>query len=65
MNEFTIYLKNGVSFVIYCDELEIDYSKMTGKIFSYHYKDAKSNIPLYINVDDISAVIQKEIKHNV
>lgn len=60
MKEYIIYLKSGASFTIRCKEFKIIYSSITGEAIAYEYKGA-INIPIYININDISAVIQKEV----
>lgn len=50
-----VVLKSGYSFVFQCEHMEV--RTIGGEISGYSFNGAKSTYPMYIRVDDISAVI--------
>lgn len=61
MDKFTVVLKNGFSFTTACENVTITYSTITGEACKLKYEGARKNIPIYIDVSQIAAVIQEEV----
>lgn len=57
-----IILKSGNEFVMVCDELVCVHNKLDGTLTSIKYEGATSNIPLYIDMEQVAAVLQKKIE---
>lgn len=56
-----IILKNGVQFTVVCDEFTCRHSRTTGELMSCSWEGAVANIPLYIRVNDVSAVFMEKL----
>lgn len=57
-----IILKSGKEFVVVCDEFTCKYSGVTGGLASCKYEGATRNIPLYLDMDQIAAILQEKIE---
>lgn len=57
-----IVLKNGYNFEVECKELKASRSLIDGNLAELDIKGAIKNIPLYIHMDEVAAVYQKELK---
>lgn len=57
-----IILKNGIDFVMTCEEAEFTHNKMTGKLEKLKYIGATKNILLYLDIDQVAAALQEEIE---
>lgn len=57
-----IILKSGKEFVVVCDEFTCKYSGVTGGLASCKYEGATQNIPLYLDMDQIAAILQEKIE---
>lgn len=58
MNNYMIYLRNGVQIPVTCDRFSITYSNLTGKPMGYGYQNAIYNEPSFLDVNEIVAVIK-------
>ena len=59
MKKVNVYLKSGQVITIVCQKCEIGYSERTGKLVSYEFTGIKRNNPSYIDIADISAVVEE------
>lgn len=59
-NRVHIILKNGVQFTVVCDEFTCRHSRTTGELMSCSWEGGAANIPLYIRVDDVSAIFMEK-----
>ena len=57
-----IILKSGKEFVVVCDEFTCKYSGVTGALTSCKYEGATQNIPLYLDMNQIAAILQEKIE---
>ena len=55
-------LKNGIEFVMTCEKLKCSYSKLDGELTSVEYEGASANIPLYLDVSQVAAILQEKIE---
>ena len=55
-------LKNGTEFVMTCEKLKCSYSKLDGELTSVKYEGASANIPLYLDVRQVAAILQEKIE---
>lgn len=60
MRNFKIVLRNGFVFDMECEDVSIEYQKVTGTATSFQYTGCTKNIPIYIDPTQIVAVIQGE-----
>lgn len=60
MNTYTVYMRNGAQISIICDKLSITYSNLTGKPMGYGYQNATHNEPVFLDVNEIIAVIKND-----
>ena len=56
-----IILNSGNEFVMECEKFAVRYSNISGGLTNLNYVGCTKNIPLYIDVSKITAVIQEEI----
>lgn len=56
-----IILKSGTEFVTTCEKIECKYSKLDGELVGINYNGATTNIPLYLDLSHIAAVLQENI----
>lgn len=61
MSKFKIVLKNGFSFDMECENVKVTYSTLTGEASKFNYEGCTNNIPIYLDVSQIVAVIQEEV----
>lgn len=59
-NRVHIILKSGVQFCVVCDEFTCEHLRTTGDLLSCSWKGAVANIPLYIRIDDVSAIFMEK-----
>ena len=57
-----VILKNGIEFVVTCEEATCYYNDLTGELTRFNYKDATKNIPLYLDIRQVAAVLQEKIE---
>lgn len=57
-----IILKSGNEFAIICEKLTCNYSKLDGELTSIKYEDAIENIPLYLDMTQVAAVLQERVQ---
>lgn len=57
-----VILKSGKEFVVVCDEFTCKYSGVTGGLTSCKYEGATQNIPLYLDMNQIAAILQEKIE---
>lgn len=57
-----IILKNGTEFVMACEIVSCRHDRITGELTSINYKGATKNIPIYLDLSQVAAVLQEEIK---
>lgn len=65
MYKFRIILKSGTEIVIIADHIELSINNLTQEITRYKFTGIKGSIPLYINLSDVSAVLQEEMGSEV
>lgn len=63
MNTYRIFMKSGRSFEVRADDCSIKYSAIDGSAMGYKFDNpvrdgVESCLPIYLNVNDISAVVQ-------
>lgn len=61
MSKFIIVLKNGFSFDMDCENVIVTYSTLTCEASKINYEGCTHNIPIYLDVTQLAAVIQEEI----
>lgn len=61
MNKFIIFLKNGRSFDVDCENIRVKYSTITGEATSFNYEGCTHNAPIFLDVTQIAAVVQVEV----
>ena len=54
-----IILKSGNEFFVTCKSFECQYSKISGDLISISYEKPTENIPLYLDIAQVSAVLQE------
>ena len=57
MNRVRFVLKSGYSFVVTCQNVKID--SINNEMTSYSIEGRVGDMPLYIRIDDIAAVIDE------
>ena len=57
-----IVLKNGYTFEVECKEFTASRSVMDGSLAGWDIKGCSKNIPLYVDVNEVAAIYQKELK---
>ena len=57
-----IILKNGIEFVVTCEKAACFYDKLSGEMSRFKYEGATQNIPLYLDVTQVVAVLQEKIE---
>ena len=57
-----IILKSGMEFVVVCDKFTCKYSGVTGGLTSCKHEGATQNIPLYLDMNQIAAILQEKIE---
>lgn len=62
MHTVRVYLKSGRSFDIEADTVTCRHSNITGELASLSYEGATTGIPLYLNVNQVEAVVQVTIE---
>lgn len=60
MIKVRVILKCGNEFVIECEKVTVRYSTATGELTSFIYDGCTKNIPLYLNMSQVAAVVQEE-----
>lgn len=63
-DKICVVLKNGFHFTIVCDEVTVKRNTLTGDIVGFSYTGAVENIPIYLRLDDVSAIIQEKERRN-
>jgi hypothetical protein len=58
-HEITVILKNGTIINICAERFEVNVQKLTGKIVSFSYTGCTDNYPLYIDIDEVAAIVQR------
>lgn len=58
MNLYTIYLRNGTQIPVECDEFSITRSNISGKIYGYSCQNVIYNVPIFLDTDEIVAIIK-------
>ena len=61
MKTFTIYLKSGQQFTLRAEKVICRYSDLTGELRNLQYENGQEGIPLYLDLSQVAAVVQKEI----
>lgn len=56
-----IILNSGNEFVMECKKITARYSNASGELTSLQYEGCTKNIPIYIDVSKVTAVIQEEV----
>ena len=62
MIKVRIILKNGIEFVVTCKKAVCSHNNLTGEMTNFKYEGATKNIPLYLDVTQVAAVLQEEIE---
>lgn len=57
-----VYLKSGQHFDIYAKEVVCKYNTITGELIGLNYQAAVENVPLYLDVSSVEAVVQRSTK---
>lgn len=58
MAKYTIYMRNGTQIPVECDEFSAIDSHVSGKLISYDYKNAVRNKPIYLDTNEVIAIIK-------
>lgn len=58
MANYVIYLRDGIKIPVKCDKFSITYSNISGKAIDYSYKNAAQNEPIFLDTNEIIAVIK-------
>lgn len=53
-----IILKNGVEFSLQCEEFNLERDKLTGTMVGWSAKGITENKPIYIDMNQIAAVVR-------
>lgn len=64
MHTVRVYLKSGRYFDIEADIVKCKHNTITGELVSFSYEGATTGIPLYLNVNQVEAVVQLTIERN-
>ena len=57
-----IILKNGIEFVVTCEKAVCSYDRLSGEMSRFEYEGATQNIPMYLDVAQVVAVLQEKIE---
>lgn len=57
-----IILKNGIEFVMNCEKVVCSYNNLTGEMEKFKYEGVTKNIPLYLDLSQVAAVLQEKIE---
>ena len=60
MTKIRVILDGGNEFVMECKKATMKHSNATGKLVAFEYIECTKNIPLYIDVSKVAAVIQED-----
>lgn len=55
-----VILKSGNEFVIECEKMAATYSTITGELEKLNYEGCTKNRPLYLDMSQVSAVLQED-----
>lgn len=58
MKKVNVYLKSGRGITVVCERI-ISHLSRTGKLINYEFIGVKQNNPLYIDITDVSAVVEE------
>ena len=61
LQKIRIILDSGKEFVMECEKITARYSNTSGELTSLNYVGCTKNIPLYIDISKVTAVIQEKI----
>lgn len=64
MHTVRVYLKSGRYFDIEADIVSCKHNTITGELVSLSYKGATAGIPLYLDVNQVEAVVQATTEGN-
>lgn len=64
MHTVRVYLKSGRSFDIEADIVRCKHNTITGELVSLSYEGAIAGIPLYLDVNQVEAVVQVTAEGN-
>ena len=64
MHTARVYLKSGKYFDIEADIIRCKHSTITGELVSLSYEGATTGIPLYLDVNQVEAVVQVTTERN-
>ena len=53
-----VYLKSGQHFDVCAENFKCKYNGLTGELTSFSYTGAVSGIPIYLNIEEVEAVVQ-------
>ena len=59
-----VYLKSGRSFDMQAEVVKCKHNSITGELVSLSYEGATTGIPLYLDVNQVEAVVQVTTKRN-
>lgn len=57
-----VILDNGNEFVMVCEKVTVTRHSTTGELIKFEYVGCAKNIPLYVNLSKVAAVIQEDIR---
>lgn len=61
MQKFTIVFKSGAKVDMTAEYIKTTYNTITGALTCIDYTDATANIPIYLNMNEVAGIFQKEI----
>ena len=64
MHSMTIILKNGKTIDFECESYTTATSQITGKITKFSFKEITGNCPVYVDFEEIAAIIEKKVIKN-
>lgn len=64
MQTVRVYLKSGRYFDMEADVVRCKHNTITGELISLSYEGAVTGIPLYLNMNQVEAVVQVTIERS-
>ena len=59
MAKVRVFLENGSQFVMECESATARFSKTTGELVSFLYERCTNNMPLYLDLSKVIAVVEE------
>jgi hypothetical protein len=58
--KIAFHLRGGQTVTVDCDEVKVRADQTTGDLTSYEINGIRSHKPIYLRVDDVSAVVREK-----